>query len=56
MGKQLLFEKFMGGDYGGEFMKNLHLQIHPIFIPMTSRLIIWDFRLRIDGIATLYQL
>jgi hypothetical protein len=25
-------------------MPNLHLQIHPIFIPTTSRVIIWDFR------------
>jgi hypothetical protein len=52
-------------------MSNSHLQIHPVFIPMTSRVIIWDFRLRpparrgyrayapegfrIGGIATLYQ-
>ena len=33
-------------ELGGEYMPNLHLQIHPVFIPMTSRVIIWDFRLR----------
>jgi hypothetical protein len=44
------------GDWSGEYMQNLHLQINPDLIPMTSRVIIWDFRLRIDGIATLYQL
>ena len=27
-------------------MPNPHLQIHSVFIPMTSRVIIWDFRLR----------
>jgi hypothetical protein len=27
-------------------MLNLLLQSHPVFIPMTSRVIIWDFRLR----------
>jgi hypothetical protein len=27
-------------------MPNLHLQIHLVFIPMTSRVRIWDFRLR----------
>ncbi len=42
--------------YGDEYMPNLRIQIHPVFIPMTSRVIIWDFRLRIGGIATLYQL
>jgi len=31
-------------------MPNLHLQIHPVFIPMTSRVIIWDFRLRISDL------
>jgi hypothetical protein len=36
-------------------MLNLHLQIHPVFIPMTSRAIIWDFRLRICGIAQLAE-
>jgi hypothetical protein len=29
-------------------MPNQHLQIHPVFIPLTSRVIIWDFRLRIS--------
>jgi hypothetical protein len=28
-------------------MLNLHIQNHPVIIPMTSRFIIWDFRLRI---------
>jgi hypothetical protein len=49
-------------NWGGEYMQNLHLQIHPVFNPMLSRAIIWDFRLRIAdcglricGIATLYQ-
>ena len=53
-------------------MLNSHLQIHPAFIPVTSRVTILDFRLwpparrghvanapegfRIGGIATLYQL
>jgi hypothetical protein len=27
-------------------MQNLHLQNHPDFIPMMSRVRIWDFRLR----------
>jgi hypothetical protein len=45
-----------GNARGGEYMPNLHLQIHPVFIPITSQVIIWDFRLRICGIATLYQL
>jgi hypothetical protein len=27
---------------------NLHIQIHPIFIPIAARVIIWDFRLRIS--------
>ncbi len=34
--------------WGGEYMQNLRLQINPVFIPMTSRVIIWDFRLRIS--------
>jgi hypothetical protein len=34
-------------NWGGEYMQNLHLQIHPVFNPMLSRAIIWDFRLRI---------
>jgi hypothetical protein len=25
------------GTWGGEYMPNLHLQIHPVFIPITSR-------------------
>jgi len=28
-------------------MPNLQLQIHPVIIPIPSRVIIWDFRLRI---------
>ena len=28
--------------WGGEYMQKLHLQIHLDFIPMTSRVIIWD--------------
>jgi hypothetical protein len=31
-------------------MPNLHLQIHLVFIPMTSRVRIWDFRLRISDL------
>jgi hypothetical protein len=34
--------------WGGEYMQNLHLQIHPDFIPMMSLFVIWDFRLRIS--------
>ena len=34
-------------------MQNLNLQIHPDFIPMTSRVIILDFRLRMGGFAAL---
>ena len=37
-------------------MQNLHLQIHPVFIPMTSRVIIWDFRLRIADLWNRYAL
>jgi hypothetical protein len=37
-------------------MPNLHLQIHPDFIPMTSRVIIWDFRLRISDLWNRYAL
>jgi hypothetical protein len=37
---QFLQEIVVGATYGGEYMQNLHLQIHPIFIPMTSRVII----------------
>jgi hypothetical protein len=33
--------------WGGEYLPNLHIHIHPVFIPITSRVIIWDFRLRI---------
>ena len=36
----------MGVSWGGEYMPNLHLQINPVFIPIASRVIIWDFRLR----------
>ncbi|CAB1083672.1 hypothetical protein D1AOALGA4SA_11214 [Olavius algarvensis Delta 1 endosymbiont] len=31
-------------------MPILHLQIHPVFIPVTARAIIWDFRLRISDL------
>ncbi len=37
-------------------MPNLHLQIHPDFIPMASRVIIWDFRLRISDLWNRYAL
>ena len=37
----------IGWSWSGEYMPNPHLEIHPTFIPMTSRVIIWDFRLRI---------
>ena len=37
-------------------MLNLHLQIHPVFIPMTSRAIIWDFGLRISDLWNRYAL
>jgi hypothetical protein len=37
----------LGAVYGGEYMQSLHLQIHPGFIPISSRVLIWDFRLRI---------
>jgi hypothetical protein len=37
----------LGVRWGGEFKLNLHLQSHPVFILMTSQVIIWDFRLRI---------
>ncbi len=43
-------------SWGGENMQNLHLQIHPVFIPMTSRVIIWDFRLRIADLWNRYAL
>ncbi|CAB1067752.1 hypothetical protein D1AOALGA4SA_131 [Olavius algarvensis Delta 1 endosymbiont] len=33
---------------GDESMQNLYLQIPSVFVPMTSRVIIWDFRLRIS--------
>jgi hypothetical protein len=42
--------------WDGENMLNLLLHSHPVFISLTSRVIIWGFRLRIGGIATLYQL
>jgi hypothetical protein len=29
-----------GLRWGDEYMQNLHLQINPVFIPMTSRVII----------------
>jgi hypothetical protein len=38
----------LGANYGDEYMQNLHLQFNPVFIPMTSRVIILDFRLRIS--------
>jgi hypothetical protein len=31
-------------------MPNLHFQIHSVFISMTSRVLIWDFRLRISDL------
>jgi len=31
-------------------MQNLDLQIHPVFIPMTSQVKIWDFGLRISDL------
>jgi hypothetical protein len=37
-------------------MPNLHIQIHPVFIPMTSRVKIWDFRLRISDWWNRYAL
>ena len=37
-------------------MPNLHLQIHPEFIPMTSRVRILDFRLRISDLWNRYAL
>ena len=37
-------------------MPNPHLQIHSVFIPMTSRVIIWDFRLRILDLWNRYAL
>ena len=40
----------MGVSWGGEYMPNLHLQINPVFIPIASRVIIWDFRLRISDL------
>ena len=45
---------FLNG--GGEYMPNLHLQIHPVIIPITSRVIIWDFRLRISDLWNRYAL
>jgi hypothetical protein len=42
--------------WGGENMQNLHLQIHPDFVPMTSQVIIWDFRLRISDLWNRYAL
>jgi hypothetical protein len=35
-------------------MQNVDFQIHPVFIPMTSRVIIWDFRLRIADLWNRY--
>ncbi len=40
----------------GENMPNPHLQIHPVFIPNTSRVKIWDFRLRISDLWNRYAL
>jgi hypothetical protein len=37
-------------------MLNSHLQIHPAFIPVTSRVMIWDFRLRISDWWNRYAL
>jgi hypothetical protein len=37
-------------------MQNLHLQNHHDFIPMTSQVIIWDFRLRIADLWNRYAL
>ena len=31
-------------------MQNLDLKIHPVFIPISSRVIICDFRLRISDL------
>ena len=45
-----------GSSLDGENMPNPHLQIHPIFIPMTSRVKIWDFRLRISDLWNRYAL
>jgi hypothetical protein len=46
--KDLKCMVYIGWSWSGEYMPNPHLEIHPIFIPMTSRVIIWDFRLRIS--------
>jgi hypothetical protein len=56
---QSRFGFIIGTDarWGGEYMPNLHLQIRPVFIPITSRVTIWDFRLRppSGGIADLWN-
>jgi hypothetical protein len=43
-------------NWDGENMPNPHLQIHPVFIPMTSGVRIWDFRLRISDLWNRYAL
>jgi len=35
----------MVSAWSGEYLQNLHLQIHPDFIPMTSRIIIRNLKL-----------
>ncbi len=39
-----------GFRWDGEYMQNLDLQIHRVFIPMTSQVKIWDFGLRISDL------
>jgi hypothetical protein len=43
-------------SWDGEKMLNPLLQSHPVFIPMESLLIIWDFRLRILDLWNRYAL
>ena len=52
----LLWDSDRVYSWDGENMPNPHLQIHPVFIPMTSRVIIWDFRLRISDLWNRYAL
>jgi hypothetical protein len=49
-------EDSLGVRWDGENMPNLHLQMLPVFIPLTSQVKNWDFRLRILDLWNRYAL
>ncbi len=56
VGIQILLLRSLADTWDGENMLNPLLQSHPVFIPMESLAVIWDFRLRILDLWNRYAL